>query len=232
MKIAVSFFVIFVSIVMATSSCQKERWINEEQAADIILRSLEQNSGGLAREADLQTTYWMIYLASIPCGDSVQVTRNFEYNTGGRSAEVDYVWNIIKHCQDPEVFLTWRANFEGTYDFPRVEGSWQGQRNWTATQLGSAFDVWRLQGTEFRSGSHDSKVRRRQSYESTTETTYHEVLIDKSTRRIVGGSATSILTVVSNTGNAHIFNIETTISEVGMATVVVNGTSTFTFNLY
>jgi hypothetical protein len=219
-------------LIFGISSCKKDRWLNEETAADIVAKSLEQNSGGLAREADLQTTYLLLNLALIPCGDTANVTRTFSYDSGGNTASADYVWEIIKHCEDGNVYLTWQANFTNSYDFPRIKGSGQGQRNWTATQLGSEFDNWMLNGTCIRLGSHESKVRRRQIFDSTTETTFTNILIDKSTRRLVGGTATSVINVVTSSGNDYEYNVVSTISADGMATVVVNGTSTFTFNLY
>jgi len=219
-------------LVLAMSSCKKDRWLDEETAADIMVKSLEHNSGGLAREADLQTTYLLLNLALIPCGDTVNVARTFAYDSGGRTANADYQWEIIKHCQGQEVYLTWQANFTGSYDFPRIKGSGQGQRNWIATQLGSEHNAWLLQGTCSRSGSHESKVRRRQTFDSTTETTFSDVLVDKNTRRLIGGTATSVINVDTASGNTYVYNAVTTISPEGIATIVINGNITFTFNLY
>lgn len=224
-SIALSFFLLL-------GSCKKDRWITEETAADVVMKSLEQNAGGLAREADLQTTYITISLATIPCGDSANVTRTFTYNANGQSATADYVWNIKKICQGPDVYLQWRADFNGTYDFPRIKGEWQGQRNWMATQIGSEYSAWKLDGTCSRSGTHESKVRKRQTFDSTVETIYTNVLVDKNTRRLIGGTATSIVNIVSSSGKTHVYNVLTTISEDGVVTIVVNGTATYTFNLY
>ncbi len=228
-----SLFLFVLALGLSTlSSCIKDRWISDETAADVVAKSLEQNAGGLAREVDLQTTYIALSVAAIPCGDSATVNRTFSYNANNQSASADYVWNIKKICEGSEVYLTWRVDFNGTYDFPRVKGTWQGQRNWTAVQLGSEFTAWKLNGTCSRSGTHESKVRRRQTFDSTVETVFTDVLVDKTTRRLIGGTATSLVTINSESGNTYTYNVVTTISESGVATVVINGTSTFTFNLY
>lgn len=232
MKSSIFRLSVLVFLIVTASSCKKDRWMNDEEAAEIMVRSLQQNSGGLAREADLQTTYWMLSLALIPCGDSAAVVRNFQYSANGNTASADYVWNIRKHCSGSDVYLTWTSNFIGEYDFQRTKGTTQGQRNWTATQLATEFTEWKLNGTCVRSGSHESKVRRRQSFDSTAETIFTDVLVDKSTRRLVGGTATTSIFVETNTGNTFSYNVVTTISSEGVATVVVDGASTFTFNLY
>ena len=224
--------IVVTGLVFGASSCKKDRWLDEETAADIVAESLEQNSGGLAREADLQTTYLLLNLALIPCEDTANVARTFSYVSGANTANADYVWEIIKHCEGENVYLTWQANFTNNYDFPRIKGTGQGQRNWTATQLGSEYSNWMLNGTCSRSGSHESKVRRRQTFDSTTETTFTNVLIDKNTRRLVGGTASSEINILTSSGNTYVYNVVTTISTDGIATVVVNGTSTYTFNLY
>lgn len=232
MKRSILKFSFLVFLIVITVSCKKDRWMNEEEAADIMARALEQNSGGLAREVDLQTTYWMLNLTLIPCGDSMAVVRNFQYSANGNTASADYVWNIRKHCTDSDVYLTWTSNFTGEYDFQRIKGTTEGQRNWTATQLSSVFTEWKLNGTGFRLGSHESKVRRRRSFNSKTETIFTDVLVNKNTRRLVGGTATSTILVETNSGNTFTYNVVTTISSQGVATVVVNGHKTFTFNLY
>jgi hypothetical protein len=225
-------FLALAIVLLGASACKKDRWLDEETAADIMVKSLEQNSGGLAREAELQTTYLALNLALIPCGDTANVTRNFAYNSGGNTANADYQWEIVKHCPNPEVYLTWQANFTGDYDFPRIKGSFQGQRNWIATQIAPEFNAWLLNGTCNRSGSHESKVRRRQTFDATTETSFTNILVDKNTRRLIGGTASSVINVVTQSGNNYEYNAETTISSDGVATIVINGNTTFTFNLY
>lgn len=222
--------VFFVATLL--TSCKKDRWLTDETAADVVFKSLEQSAGGLAREADLQTTYWQLSLAAIPCGDSVTVTRNFQYNANGQSASADYIWDIKKICQGSDIFLTWKTNFSGEYDFPRFKGTWQGSRNWTAWQFGSEFTEWKMEGTGSRTGTHESKVRRRENFDSSVETIFTNVLVNKNTRRLVGGTATSTVEISSSSGQTYIYNALTTISEDGIVTIVINGNSTFTFNLY
>ncbi len=232
MKKRILNFAAIASLVLFVSSCKKDRWLDEETAADVVLKSLENNAGGLAREADLQTTYLLLSLALIPCEDTVNVERTFSYDSGGRTANADYQWKIVKHCPGQEINLSWQANFTGSYDFPRIKGSGQGQRNWIATQLDSGHSVWLLNGKCTRTGSHESKVRRRQNFDSTTETEFTDLMVDKNTRRLVGGTATSVINILTTSGNSYVYNAVTTISQEGVATIIINGTYTFTFNLY
>ena len=223
---------LFLGLIFSSSSCKKDRWLDEETAADVMLKSLEQNSGGLAKEVDLQTTYWLLNLGLLNCGDTAEVTRTFAYDAAGSVANADYDWSIIKICQGSDIFLNWQANFTGNYDFPRIKGEITGQRNWNATQFGAEFSAWKLDGTGTRYGSHESKVRRRQNFDSTTETIFTNVLINKTTRRLVGGTATSIITIETSSGNTYVYNAVTTLSAEGVATITINGNTTFTFDLY
>lgn len=232
MKNQILSFVALTGLFVGLNACKKDRWLDEETAADVLAKSLEQNSGGLAREVDLQTTYLLLNVALIPCGDTANAARTFTYDAGGRTANADYQWEIVKHCIGQEVYLSWQANFNGTYDFPRIKGSSQGQRNWTATQLAQEYSNWLLNGTCSRSGSHESKVRRRQTFDSTTETSFTDILVDKNTRRLVGGSATSDITITTASGNSYVYSAVINISQEGIATIVINGNTTFTFNLY
>lgn len=221
-----------LALLINLNACKKDRWIDDETVAEVVFETLKQKSGGLAQEVDMQTFYVLNNSMLIPCGDSAIENRNFEYSSSQYSASADYVWNIKKVCQGSEEHLIWRADFIGNYSFPRMTGSWQGQRKWIATQLGVGTAFVKLEGTCSRAGNHKSELRNEQTFDSNVETVFTEVLVSKYDRRLYGGKATSVVTINSDSGKTYVYEVVTTISDVGTATMVINGTNTFEFNLY
>ncbi len=106
-------------VLVALQSCQKDRWIDNEQAADELANALVSNSGGLASETQQKTLYLQNEGNNLPCDQPITVTRNFNLTSGQRTANVTYNWVITKNCSTDPATISWTSTYSGSYGAPK-----------------------------------------------------------------------------------------------------------------
>lgn len=217
------FGVLTVCAALLLSSCQKDRWIDEEEAAAEVESALAGNNGGLAHEVDLKMAYVVNDLPGLNCGQTASITRTFVKTTGSRTGEFTYTWLISKQCTAMDTTLAWDSQFNGVYDAPRSSGSTMGTRAWTATNVGADHELVTLNGTAQRSGSHELKTGRNRVYNTAVSTTYTNLIVDKATRRIIAGTAVSQINISGSNGGSYDFTANITFNNDGTATFEING---------
>lgn len=217
------FGVLAVCGALMLTSCQKDRWIDEEEAAAEVESALAGNNGGLAHEADLKMAYVVNDAPGLNCGQTASITRTFVKTTGSRTGEFTYTWLITKQCTGIDTSLVWNSQFNGVYDAPRSSGSTMGTREWTATNVGADHELVTLNGTAQRSGSHELKVGRNRIYNTAVSTTYTDLIVDKATRRIIAGTAVSQINIAGSNGGSYDFTANITFNNNGTATFEING---------
>lgn len=220
---------LFVALVL--TACQKDRWLSDDEVAEEVETALVANQGGLANELSLKAAYAASSLDFLPCDTVTTVTRDYTFSSDSRTADYTYTWDITKQCGVNETVVSWTSTFSGNYDFPRVSGSTSGTRSWVMTQLEPQYAAWLLNGSSSRSGSHESKVRRRRSFDSSIETTFTNIVVDKLTREWMGGTGVSNIILTGENGGSYTAVATFTINTDRTVTVLING-NTYTFSLY
>jgi hypothetical protein len=220
---AFRFGILAICAALLFSSCKKDRWIDDEEAAAEVESALAGNNGGLAHELDLKMTYVVNDLPALNCGQTASITRTFVKTTGSRTGEFTYTWLITKQCSAMDTSLVWDSQFNGVYDAPRSSGSTMGVREWIATNVGADHELVTLNGTAQRSGSHELKIGRNRIYNTAVSTTYTNLIVDKATRRIIAGTAVSQINIAGSNGGSYDFTANITFNNDGTATFEING---------
>lgn len=125
--------------------------------------------------------------------------------------------------------LDFGYTMKGTYDTPRLSSNDSASATFQVSNLlaGTAYNVT---GIYNRYGTQTSKVRNKASFSSTIIFSTTALLIDKSTKRVSGGSATLTIYGKSSTGNIYSFNATVTFLGNQQATLVI-GSKAYTINL-
>ncbi|MBK7257575.1 MAG: hypothetical protein IPI01_07180 [Ignavibacteriae bacterium] len=125
--------------------------------------------------------------------------------------------------------LDFGYTMKGIYDTPRMSSNDSAAASFQVSNLltGTAYSVT---GIYNRYGSQASKVRNKVSFTSTITVSTTALLIDKSTKRVSGGSAAVIIYGQSSTGNIYSFNGTVTFLGNQQATLVI-GSKSYTINL-
>ncbi len=215
---------LFVALLFTSTSCLRDRWINDEVVVDELARFLQKTHGGLATEISLQTNYLSGFGFQLPCNETDVTARIHQYSGEQRTANFTYNWIVVQTCVNEILAnFNWQSSYVGTYGIPSVSGTAEGERNWVVTNLDSSFDEWILNGTAKHFGTQQSKVRERQSFESETEFTFTDLMVDKATGNIVGGQAISKTEITGGQGRTRVFDAVISFNENSLAAITMNG---------
>ena len=172
--------------------------IDNEEAAEMIATSLSSESGGLTvavadaasnttengggRKATCGYTESMDASRSNPTGSSVIYNYTFHY---------DYALNCTNALPTEMVV---NLTYSGSLDAPRISTQNSGTGNLSVKALDYTYENYSITGSYDRTGSFVSKVRDKNTSNSTLDFTLTDVTVDKSTRQITGGTATVTIT--------------------------------------
>lgn len=221
---------LFAAVILL-AGCNKDRWIRNDDAADELANALSMGTGGVAADLSQKNIYLINNFNNLICGTPVEEIRQFQLNTGTRSSAFTYNWVVTKNCEGTEDVIEWTSQFSGTYEAPRLQGSTSGTRTWTATGVGSENENWVLNGSSTRSGSHQSRERRRRGFDTEVSTTFTDLTVRKITGTIVGGTVIASITLTGRGGSTRTFNAEVTFDSGGLMYIFVDGEE-FILDLY
>jgi len=185
-----------------------------EQSAVYADESLESESGKL-NACGYSTTETVS--VTNPVGTLITYSYSYEYEASLTCSELT-----------PQS-LTSSFNYSGEFDAPRLSSGHTGAGALEVTALDEASLSYVINGLYSRIGGFESKVRNKNTGNSSVELTIEDVLVNKTSYEIESGTATATITgVVAGTA----FNFTATIEFLGdgMATITVNG-KTYTNNL-
>jgi hypothetical protein len=118
----------------------------------------------------------------------------------------------------------------GTYDTPRMSSSDSAFATWTLTGSPQS-TVCYFNGSYTRDGSQSSKVRNRNSWTTQISIVFANVVINKSSRRIMNGVATGTLSGSTTGGQSVQYALTIVFNGSQTATVGINGTKTYTVDM-
>lgn len=233
-----AFLLTATGIILGMSSCSKDNdtsaSVSEEEIAESISQSVATDGGGLVIQATATASAVNNAAArmggkfSDECG--VQHSDVFSGSSAGGTAvtfSYSFSRNWLLTCNGtiPQQF---EFNYKGkaTYDAPRMSSDDSATAKILVTNLDSNYYVYNHQYA--REGSQVSKIRNKRSFKSLIAISSTDIRIDKSTLRIVSGTATA--TVSGEGSDGHSFSYSGTITFLGnqTATLVLGNGGTYT----
>lgn len=211
--------------------------VEEAEAVEAVENSLAMDTGGMAKSMETAVVYGEdenLYTArpNLDCGQSYSgsYTENFSstnyfYNY---TAACDY--QLICDANGNPQSLNYNAHRTGDYETPRMASDDEAVASWSISALDPSNENTLFNGSYIRTGTQISKVRNQNTFSSTLTYALDNIAVNKTTHKIVSGSATVAFSGVSATGNQYNYNGTITFNGDATATLVING-NTYTINL-
>lgn len=232
-----SFILVAIAVL---SSCRKKDTteITSDDAADAVTYALESSTGGYADQVSHITdyTYNEGYgktdeTQTLQCGVPFDTSVSVSLTSSNITANYTHTWNALLSCNGSvPSSLTFSGNYSGNFSSPRMESSNTGTRNWVLTGLQPSVQVYTLNGSFSRSGSHTSKVRNKNTFNTTIQIDVTNLTVSKSTYRIQNGTGTAHVVCNVLNGNNYTYDGDIVFNS-GTATLTING-NTYTIQLY
>ncbi len=224
-----NFFPLLMIPAIAFTSCRKDDddstsyTVSEEEAAEVIIKSIEEDAGGFTIQIVEACDYVEIYNETIYCGEPESASVSGSNPSGTViTYNYDYSWDWVLNCSGntPSSF---EFSFEGnsSYDAPRMASSDDVSADLTITGLGAGSNYYVFNQTIERDGSQQSKIRSKRSFTSNTVIETSDLTVKKSTQSIQSGTATATITGSSSTGESFSF----------YGSIVFNGNQTATLTM-
>lgn len=234
-------------LLVVSPSCKKkdteepEKVITTDDAADVVSYAMESSSGGYAEQVTDGAAYVdnSGFRTSSPAGSmnlicgvpfDTTVTRS---HSGTVNASYAHQCHYLLTCDagSKPVSITYSGTYTGSYDGPRMSSSNTGNRNWVITGLDSASTTYTYSGNLTRNGSHTSKVRNQYTFTSDLQVSTSNLVVNKSTHRITGGTGTVSVTCSVSNGNSYSFAGTIVFNGNNTAALTINGNA-YTITLY
>ncbi len=187
-------FVLAASLLFFTA-CKKDNTdndtsISQDEAVEVMTQGISAESGGLA-EQTTSAARVASESARIGCGQSLDTTFSGQSLPG---ALITYNYSVHVNRQltcNQGVPQEFSFNLEGqsSYSAPRMSSSDNTTAGFVIGGLQPASSVYTFNQQYERNGTQQSKVRHQRSFSSKLVITSENVLVDKSTKMIISGTA-------------------------------------------
>jgi hypothetical protein len=217
-----------LAISISFSACRKDEEeisITAEDARDIVASGLSDNSEAL-EEQSLRTAQLNTAALDSLCGDGVAYNINFRLTRNSRT--FDYDANGVRDgicTNDSLIAFQITSTFTTRFIGPNYSSNGTGDRNGRLNEIrsDSTFYLWTGNTNKTTNGTLET---RRETYQINSTLKYSSsIKIDKTIRRIVGGTTDYILN--GGGDNVRDFSYSGTITYLGnrQAEITVNGNS-------
>lgn len=206
--------------------------MTSEEAADVIGSSLAVNSSGLTTVVNASVDGTDAALESsdggrtAACGYTNQLTFAATSLPGALiTYAYDYSYSYILTCGNdvPQSFAATVA-YNGQFDAPRLASQHSGTSELTVTALNDEATSYIINGDYNRSGSFQSKIRNKNSSTSTVDFSINDLTVDKTSQKILSGSASVTITGSVTGKGAFTYTATIVFEGDGTANVTINGT--------
>ncbi len=199
---------LFLSIMAAFVACKDEEVdapnaISAEEAAVMVGSSFASNSSGLyfvSKESAKKSQDILKDNAGgrvATCGVSQSVDLSGTSPVGGTTTwSYDFGYNFSLNCNAEELPDNIKVNlsYRGAFDGPKLAFEYSGLSELELKGLEESSEDFLANGFFKRSGSFEIKHGNKKAGSSSTDITFTDVSIDKSTHKIVSGSSSFLLT--------------------------------------
>lgn len=220
--------------LLALGACQKSNDtgstdVTAAEAANLVATSLSTNSGGLVlATADITVNAQTIFDTGLACGASKGYNYTHTSATGASPSFSNvFSYNYIMNCNtsnQPDN-ITGTATDKGTFDGPNLSATNDGSVTFRIAGLTQTATVYAINGEYKRIGTFTSKVESKNTGTITVDLVITNLLINKASKIVTGGTAT--VTVTGSTSKKANINFTgtATFTGDGKATVTLNGTA-------
>ena len=218
-----------ISTGVLFTACKKdnndEETITDEEVAEAVTQSITPASGGLVVQTESVAT--MSAYTHLTCGQTKDTTIAGQSQPGA-AITYHYSFNFSRSlsCAPAQ----WQFNYTGHVDYsgPRMSSDDNSTAQIIVTGLEPSSNNFILNSSYVRNGTQQSKVRLQRSFTSTLTITSSNITIDKSTRKIISGTAT--VEFVGTGSGGHTINRGATLTFLGnnKATLALKNGNTFT----
>jgi len=154
------------------------------------------------------------------------------YSSSTRTLDYTFTWGYQVNCSNSiPSDVTFNYSSSGTYTTPRMDSDDSATGTIVLTQLAASENNYKANVNYSRNGSQVSKIGNSNSFSSTITVASTNLLIDKTTYRIISGDAT--LSITGETSEGTTFNYGGNITFLGNmdATIVLNSGTSYSVNL-
>lgn len=238
------FAILLLVSVLSMASCSKddgnsnnETAVMEDDAVEVIESSLAKETNGMTKtvETTIETADAELLFTEEPtieCGQMYNDSYSETYSKGNYSYNYAVSRDYLLSCNEegnPESF-SYSLDFNGVYDTPRMSSNDSTTVEWSITNLETTETSSTFNGSYLREGTQVSKVRNKNTFNSTLTIDLSDLIVNKSTYTILSGTAQVAFVGLSSNGNQYTFNGTLTFNGDETATLILNG-NTYIINL-
>lgn len=199
--------------------------LSSQEQAEMVAASI--GKSGFAASADQSADYTddAVGARMAQCGYAAENTVSLSGTLGQTVFSFAYDYDVALVCNGSEQPTKFTSNFtyEGSLDGPKFASDYSGSGSLIITSLEAASANYTINGSYDRAGSFESKIEEQTSGSSNVSLDINNVLVSKSTKAIVGGSAdASVSGVIPSKGN-YAFDAHVVFNGDGTANIQVNG---------
>ena len=215
------------------SACKKDSAttaaVTEDEAAEVMVQSIDPASGGLALQTTAATTITVTNSSSVKCGVAKDSTINGSGSTATRSYTYNLNWHRLLTCGVGSIPSKLDFTFTGssTYSGPRMSSNDNSTGAFTVTGLELSSSEYIVNQTYTRNGTQQSKVGKNRSFTSTVNVATTNVKISKAIQQITSGTGTIAVTGTASTGESFSFNGTITFLGGKKATIILSSGTTY-----
>ena len=235
-KTAIALFVT-AGMVLTVASCKKDNdsdnTISSDEMAVAVDQSVSSSSGGLVQQTiSAATVVNIANSARMGAKFADQCGVQHDTTVTGSSSDTATIvtwsyafnWGWLLTCteQVPSVF-TFNYKGHAIYDGPRMSSDDSAKATITVSALSGDSSYYRINQTYTRHGSQKSKIGEKHSFTSLITITATNLLVNKSTLKILSGTATVNISGEGSGGKSFSRSGTITFSGNESASLVLNG---------
>ena len=223
-----------MALAMLVMSCKKEEetMVSEDEAAETVTKSMETDNSGVNEQLEESAKMAEVALVNPLCSVAQDSTIVKSYSSATRTLDYTFTWGYQVNCTNSiPSNVTFNYSSTGSYTTPRMDSDDSATGEIVLTQLVASETNYKATLDYSRNGSQISKIGNANSFTSTITVNSSNILIDKSTYRVVSGDATLAISGSSTDGTA--FSYGGTITFLGNmdATITLDSGATYSVNL-
>lgn len=221
--------VVFGLVVAACNDDEMKstKKLSSEEQAEMVAASI--GKSGFTASADQSADYADDAVDAsgkvASCGYTAANTVSLSGSFGQIIYSFAYDYDIALVCtsaEEPKT-LTSEFTYEGSFDGPKFAMQYSGNGALAVTSLEAASANYHINGSYERAGSFESKIEERPAGSSNIKIDIDDVIINKTTKAIVSGSADASITGVVSGKGGYEFDSHIVFNGDGTATITVSG---------
>jgi hypothetical protein len=221
------------SLGLGLNSCKKDGvaandvTVTEADAAELTTDAVTPTTGGFALQVNSSVTIYKT--VALSCGVKKDSTLT-KTSAAGATPSYSYnlSWNYMLTCTGivPNQ-LTFNFTGSHTFDGTRMSSNGNSTGGFVLTNLQPSASTYTLSTSFTHTGTETSKIARKYTFTSNLSITSSNILVDKTTLKIVSGSAAVKLTGSSSSGKSFSFAGTITFLGDNKATLLLNSGASY-----